>query len=136
MKRSLVLFATTLGAGALFLVSPAVKPVSAQGAPSAILPQNAAAPFPNNEYGAHHKNVEEFGDFLDSNPDIRNDLDKHPDLIRNPNYINNHPQLKSYLQSHPQAAKRFEEHPHRFMHRERRFERAEQRYDKKHHIQQ
>jgi hypothetical protein len=137
MKRSLAPFATTLSAlsaGALIIAGAFATPVLAQGAPSAILPQGAPpAALPNTEYGEHHKNVEEFGDFLDNNPDVQKDLSKHPDLIHNPDYVNSHPDLKNYLQSHPQAAKRFEAHPHHFMHRERHYEHSVKRYDKKHH---
>lgn len=86
---------------------------------------------PNDYYGRHHKNVEEFGDFLDSNPAIAQDLSKHPRLIRDPNYVKSHPELQSYLQSHPGVAERFEKHPVRFMHREHRYDKSAARYDKR-----
>jgi hypothetical protein len=130
MKRSLAPFVITLSAGALIIAGAFITPALAQGAPSAILPPAA---LPNTEYGEHHKNVEEFGDFLDNNPNVQKDLSKHPDLIHNPDYVHSHPDLKNYLQSHPQAAKRFEAHPHHFMHRERHYEHSVKRYDKKHH---
>ena len=141
MKNSASLFAITLATVALIGAGPWTSSARAQGAPSAILPggnpppmpNGNAGPMPNTEYGRHHKDVEKFGDFLDSNPSIAQDLNKNPRLIRNPQYVDSHPELKSYLQSHPDVARRYEKHPVAFMHREHRYDKSAARYERKHH---
>src|ERR1700730_896026 len=40
-------------------------------------------------------------EFLDSHPDVRNDLTHNPRLVDNREYVRNHPGLDTYMREHP-----------------------------------
>ncbi len=63
--------------------------------------------------------------FLDSHPEIAEQLRKDPSLIRNDEFIEKHPALQQYLQEHPGIREEFTENPRAFMHQEERFDRRE-----------
>jgi hypothetical protein len=87
---------------------------------------------PNTRYGQHHPYVERFDNFLDSHPDVNQALSKNPRLIDDPQFIANHPGLHEYLEKHPRVREAFRDHPDRFMHRERRYEVSENRWERRH----
>jgi hypothetical protein len=60
--------------------------------------------------------------FLDSHPEIAEQLRKDPSLIDNRQFIANHPALQEYLQQHPRVSAEFREHPNVFMHDEERYD--------------
>lgn len=64
--------------------------------------------------------------FLDSHPEIAEQLRKDPSLIRNDEFVNRHPELKEYLQQHPEIRNEFSENPQAFMRREERFDQHEE----------
>jgi hypothetical protein len=66
--------------------------------------------------------LEAMGHFLDSHPEIAEQLQKDPSLIDKPEFVQNHPQLKEFLAQHPEIRAQFDEHPDAFMHREERFD--------------
>jgi hypothetical protein len=73
--------------------------------------------------------------FLDSHPEIAEQLRKDPSLIDNPRFVADHPALQEYLQSHPRVSAEFHEHPDVFMHDEERYDRREDArgyYDRNH----
>src|SRR5713226_2474595 len=74
---------------------------------------NVAAGKPDKDI--NRTELKNFDKFLDSHPEIAEDLAKNPSLINDQDYVNKHPDLKDFLQSHPGA----------FMRREQRFESRE-----------
>ena len=130
MKRALTPFFALLMGGAI------AAPAFAQTATGVPLPKNPGwnARTAPGEYGEHHPYVREFNGYLDAHPNEAAELSKNPGLVDNPRYLANHPDLHSYLRAHPQVAEKYKHHPEAFMHRERRYENIERRYDKRHHL--
>jgi hypothetical protein len=63
--------------------------------------------------------------FLDTHPEIDEQLRKDPSLINNATWVQSHPALQQYLQSHPAVREEFQENPTAFMQREERFDRRQ-----------
>jgi len=113
------------------------RSASAQMATGVNVPPASKSVYPGSPptvYGEHHPYVKDFNSYLDEHPDEAQELNGKPGLVRNPAYLSNHPDLEAYLKEHPKVASEYERHPHRFMHRERRYEQSEKRYDKRHGI--
>src|SRR5207245_2439839 len=68
-----------------------------------------------------------FDQFLDTHPEIAKQLQANPSLINNPEWVENHPDLRAFLASHPGVREEIQETPRFFMERERRFENSENR---------
>ena len=64
--------------------------------------------------------------FLDSHPDVDRTLDKNPWLIRNAQYLKEHPELQTFLNQHPELKEESAETPKYLMQREQRFDAREQ----------
>ena len=65
--------------------------------------------------------------FMDSHPEIAEQLRKDPSLVDNKQFVENHPALQQFLADHPGVREEYKEHPEAFMHREERFDRREDR---------
>jgi hypothetical protein len=122
---------TLISALAALLSGAIAAPVFAQVATGVQIPNMPPAPA---EYGSRHPYVRDFNGYLDAHPGEAEDLRRNPRLVDNPNYLAHHPDLQAYLRAHPNVAKAYGRHPDAFMHRERRYERSELRYDKRHHL--
>jgi len=61
--------------------------------------------------------------YLDSHPQVAQQLNRDPRLADNPQFLATHPGLDSYLATHPQVRARLQQHPGRFMNGERNYER-------------
>ena len=57
--------------------------------------------------------------FLDRNPQIEKDLQRDPNLVNNPQYVNSHPDLKRYIERNPKIAADLKEKPRVFIRKER-----------------
>src|SRR5947209_1237389 len=68
-----------------------------------------------------------FDRFLDTHPEIAKQLQANPSLINNPEWVENHPDLRAFLASHPGVREEIQETPRFFMQREQRFENNENR---------
>ena len=68
-----------------------------------------------------------FDVFLDQHPDIDRQLRANPSLVNNADFIEDHPELGKFLASHAEISEEIKENPTNFMHRERRFDNAENR---------
>lgn len=66
-----------------------------------------------------------FDQFLDSHPEIAEQLRKDPSLVNNSQFAKNHPALQTYLQDHPGIREELKENPNAFMRREDNFDRRE-----------
>lgn len=67
--------------------------------------------------------------FLDSHPEIAEQLRKDPSLVNDKEFVHKHPALQSYLQQHPGVRAELAENPNAFMRQEQRFDRQEQRFN-------
>ncbi len=48
-----------------------------------------------------HDRMANFGGWLGSHPDVQKDLSRNPSAIKNPDWVQNHPELDAYLNAHP-----------------------------------
>ncbi len=69
--------------------------------------------------------------FMDSHPEIAEQLRKDPTLIKNREFVEKHPALQEFLQTHPGVREEFSENPNAFMHRENRFDAREDDRDRR-----
>lgn len=68
--------------------------------------------------------------FIDSHPEIAQQLRKDPSLVNNKEFVENHPALREFLANHPGVRDEIRENPNAFMHREERFDQREDRRDR------
>jgi len=73
------------------------------------------------------RQLSSFDAFLDGHPEIAEQLHKNPSLVRDEEFIENHPALQDYLQQHPGVREEISENPDSFMRQEQRFDRRENR---------
>src|SRR5215467_14826705 len=66
-----------------------------------------------------------FDRLLDQHPEFAKDLRQNPNLINDPNFVSQHPQLQQYLQNHPAVAKHLQQNPKGVLKRERNYEHHE-----------
>ena len=65
----------------------------------------------------------DFHRFADSHPEIAEQLRRDPSLVRNREFVDQHPALLQYLQDHPGVRQEFAENPDGFMRQEQSFDR-------------
>jgi phage-related protein len=63
--------------------------------------------------------------FMDSHPEIAEQLRKDPSLVNDKKFVNNHSDLQQFLAEHPGVREEYKENPNAFMHQEQRFDRRE-----------
>jgi hypothetical protein len=68
------------------------------------------------------RDIASFDRFLDSHPEISEQLQKQPSLADNKQFLKEHPALQSYLQQNPAVRERLEQNPTVFMDQEARWE--------------
>ena len=68
--------------------------------------------------------------FLDSHPEIAEQLRKDPSLVNNKEFVEKHPDLQTYLQQHPGIREEISENPNAFMRQEQRYDRQEEARDR------
>ena len=67
--------------------------------------------------------------FMDSHPEIAEQLRKNPALINNKEFVEGHPALQEFLANHPGVREEYKENPSQFMAREQNFDRREDKLD-------
>jgi hypothetical protein len=67
--------------------------------------------------------------FLDSHPEIAEQVRKDPSLVDNKEFVRGHPALQDYLQDHPRVREEIRENPNAFMRQEDRYDRQGERRD-------
>ena len=102
----------TLALGTLIAVAPA----SAQAQDS--MPQDRDADLTRQQLAA-------FDQFLDSHPEISEQLRKDPSLVNNDQFVASHSDLQVYLQNHPEVREDLNQNPGAVLHQEQRFDRRE-----------
>ena len=60
--------------------------------------------------------------FMDSHPEIAEQLHKNPSLVNDKQFEKNHPALQQFLAEHPGVREEYKENPNTFMHQEQRFD--------------
>jgi hypothetical protein len=73
-----------------------------------------------------------FDHFMDSHPEVAEQIRKNPSLVDNRDFVRDHPALQDYLQEHPGVREEIKENPNAFMHQEDRYERTADRLDDRH----
>ena len=66
-----------------------------------------------------------FEAFLDQHPQVSRQLSRNPSLVRNEDYLEDHPALQQFLQTHPQLRAELAENPQALMQAERQFDNRE-----------
>jgi GrpB-like predicted nucleotidyltransferase (UPF0157 family) len=74
---------------------------------------------------ATRRQLASFDGFLDSHPEVAEQVRKDPSLINNQQFVDKHPELQEYLQQHPEIREELNQNPNAFMHQEQRFDRRE-----------
>jgi hypothetical protein len=75
--------------------------------------------------------VKNFDEFLDKHQAIDKELSTHPELVNDPAYLAKHPELNNFLNSHPKIHEDLAKNPRAFMHREKKFDKAEQKAERR-----
>jgi hypothetical protein len=84
------------------------------------IPQTRTMPSDDN---ITRRDVSDMDRFLDSHPEVAEQLRKDPSLIDNQKWVSGHPALQDYLKDHPEVAQAFRSNPNAFMHDENRYDR-------------
>lgn len=71
--------------------------------------------------------IANFDRFLDSHPELAQQLRKDPSLVNNEEFVENHRDLQQYLQDHPEIREQIRQNPNAVMHQEQRYDRREDR---------
>lgn len=105
-----------------FAAGVLVAPLSAQS-PST---QSQSTATPDRD-DANRRQLTSFDKFLDSHPEIAEQVRKDPSLVDNQEFVQQHPDLRQYLQQHPEIRQELSQNPNGFMRQEDRFDRREDR---------
>ena len=85
--------------------------------PNAFMQQEAR--YDQNEYRMRTGEPDEphrhFGEFLGGHSSINEQLSKDPSLVKNQEYMQNHPELKDYLNQHPDVRQGLMQNPETFV---------------------
>ena len=65
--------------------------------------------------GVTHRQAASFGEFLGGHSEISQHLSENPSLVKNQEYLENHPELQQYLSSHPDVNKELMANPQSFV---------------------
>src|SRR5260370_29622861 len=64
-----------------------------------------------------------FDSFLDSHPEVAEQVRQNPSLVNNEDFVEAHPALQQYLQQHPEIREQISQNPNGVMRQEQRFDR-------------
>jgi hypothetical protein len=74
--------------------------------------------FQRDQRGVDHRGFDEFNRFLANHPEVNQALEKDPDLIRDRQFVDSHPELRDFLRDHPDVRDQLEQNPLAYMHGE------------------
>jgi uncharacterized protein YlxP (DUF503 family) len=94
-------------------------------APTRAHSQSMAAQTQDRDDDATRRQLASFDKFLDSHPDVAEQLHKDPSLVNNQEFVEKHQELQQYLQQHPEVREELSQNPNAFMHQEQRYDRHE-----------
>jgi hypothetical protein len=116
MKQSHFHLKTWLALSALTGFFCLSTPVNAQSAPAQDNPALQAD-------DATRQELANFNQFLDSHPELSDQLRKDPSLVNNDDFVKQHLSLQNYLQDHPAVRQQIKDDPNAFMREESRYDR-------------
>jgi len=87
--------------------------------------QTMAPPAQDRDDGATRRQLAGFDNFLDTHPELAEQLRKDPSLVNNEEFVERHGDLQQYLQQHPEVREELSQNPNGFMRQEQRFDRRE-----------
>ena len=97
-----------------------VVPTSAQSQTQALAPLAQ-----DRDENVTRRQLAGFDNFLDSHPEVAEQLRKDPSLVNNQEFVERHGELQQYLQQHPEVREELSQNPNGFMRQEQRFDRRE-----------
>jgi phage-related protein len=97
-----------------------VAPTGAQSQTQALAPQAQ-----DRDENITRRQLAGFDNFLDSHPEVAEQLRKDPSLVNNQKFVESHGDLQQYLQQHPEVREELSQNPNGFMRQEQRFDRRE-----------
>ena len=100
---------------------PIALAASLAGMPAVVVAQGT----PSADRDINRGELQNFDNFLDKHPEIREQLKQNPNLVNDPTYLSQHPQLQKFLRAHKEASEELKQNPQAFMTREKRFDRTE-----------
>jgi phage-related protein len=87
------------------------------------VPPHTAPPSPPTDIT--RQELASFDSFLDSHPEMGEQLRRNPSLVDDREYVKNHPELQAFLQDHPGVREELTENPRAFMRDENRYDRRD-----------
>jgi len=93
----------------------------------AAAPLNAQTTTAPTDRDTTQRELANFDNFLDSHPEIAEQLKRDPSLVNNEKFAQDHPALQQFLAEHPGVREEYKENPQAFMRQENRFDRREDR---------
>jgi phage-related protein len=100
-------------------------PASGQNQPPQNPPIHPAPPLQVPDNDTTRGELVNMDRFLDSHPEVAEQLRKDPSLINNATWVQQHPALDEFLENHPRVREELKENPNSFMQKENRFDRRE-----------
>ena len=94
-------------------------------APTRVQSQTMPAQTQDRDDNVTRRQLAGFDNFLDSHPEVAQQLRKDPSLVNNAEFVEQHGDLQQYLQQHPEVREELSQNPNRFMNQEQRFDRRE-----------
>src|ERR1700739_4791570 len=119
---------TWVGAPVSAQTTPAQNPQTAPAQTPSSMPAQTTKPAQNSDI--NRQELASFDRFLDSHPEIAEQLRKDPSLVDNQEYVKNHPALQTYLQDHPGVHTALKDNPNAFMRQEDRLDRKDDNRDR------
>ena len=83
--------------------------------PNAFMQQEARYDRSDNGMDRDTDSRRQFGQFLGGHADVSRQLSENPSLVKNHEYMDNHPELRDYLNSHPDVQQRLTADPDNFV---------------------
>ena len=83
--------------------------------PNAFMQQEARYDRTDNGMNRDSDSRRQFGQFLGGHADVSRQLSENPSLVKNHEYMDNHPELRNYLNSHPDVQQRLTADPDNFV---------------------
>jgi hypothetical protein len=94
--------------------NPGVRNQLRQDPTLAMRQENRISLTPDNRDAAH-LHMATFGEFLQHHSDIATDVSRDPSLVKNHEYVDNHPELSGYLKAHPDVRSEWTANPQGFV---------------------
>src|SRR5260370_323998 len=79
----------------------------------------------NRDNSATRRQLAGFDNFLDTHPELAEQLRQDPSLVNNQEFVERHGDLQQYLQKHPEVREELSQNPNGFVRQEQRFDRRE-----------